>query len=100
MPLIAGVASFSSFRCVPYQGPDPSVASCQGIPGYISNGGYFGSYAGHVAVGFGANYSFINANVSNVTPEPATLALLATGLIAFGGLDRRRRRRRGAARSA
>ncbi|HSU96903.1 MAG TPA: PEP-CTERM sorting domain-containing protein, partial [Gemmatimonadaceae bacterium] len=58
--------------------------------GYQLNGSYFGSYAGHVDPGVGANFAFI----ASVTPEPSSIALLATGLFALAPAIARKRRRR------
>jgi hypothetical protein len=92
-PMIAGVASFAAQRCVPVQSRDLNAllsSSCNGYLGETANGSFFGSYAGHVAVGFGDNYAFIR---SHVTPEPANLLLLGSGLVGLTGVRRRGRRR-------
>jgi hypothetical protein len=88
---VAGVASFGSERCWnPNDGsattPHPD-GSCPA--GYQLNGSYFGSYAGHVDPGVGANFAFI----ASVTPEPSSIALLAAGLFAFAPAIARKRRR-------
>jgi trypsin len=87
---VAGVASFGSLRCWnPSDGsatnPNPD-GSCP--PNYALNGGYFGSYAGHVDPAVGANFAFI----ASATPEPSSIALLATGLFAVAPTMVRRKR--------
>lgn len=54
-------------------------------------GGIWGSVDGYVSLNDQANLAFIRGNMATATPEPATLVLLASGLLALGGLARRRR---------
>lgn len=63
-----------------------------------SVGGFFGFYEGHTCVarvagnaGCTSNYDFVQSQVVVATPEPASAALLATGLIGVIGFVRRRR---------
>ena len=63
-------------------------------------GGFEGYYSGHTCVALvvgnaacSANYAFVNSQIPAVvaTPEPASAALLATGLVGMLGFVRRRR---------
>jgi len=87
---IAGVASFGSERCWnPVDGSARNVNPDGSCPAnYQLNGSYFGSYAGHVDPAVGANWAFIASS----TPEPSSIALLATGLFAIAPAVIRRRR--------
>lgn len=88
---IAGVASFGSQRCWnPNTGGTAAFNRNGSCPsGYQLNGSYFGSYEGHVDPAVGQNWAF----VASATPEPSSIAMLATGLIAFAPSVRRRRTR-------
>lgn len=88
---IAGVASFGSIRCYSPANGTTAPFTPQGTcpTGYQVNGGYFGSYAGHVAVGTASNLGFIYS----ATPEPSSLALLGTGLASLVPMIRRKRTR-------
>lgn len=88
---IAGVASWGSTRCYKLSDGTTAAATANGCPsGYSSNGAYFNSYNGHVAVSYGENYRWINQQVA---PEPATVTLMASGLLGLAGFIRRRNRK-------
>lgn len=87
---VAGVASFGTQRCWnPSDGSAANVNPDGSCPAnYVLNGGYFGSFAGHVDPAVGANWAFI----ASATPEPSSMGLLAMGLFAFAPAVVRKRR--------
>ena len=83
---------YQQFLVVNTYGPTLEVFNWTGVDkvlftstGGILQQGYFGG---------GTNFVLDNLTVSNVTPEPATLLLLGTGLAGIGGVMRRRHRKR------
>jgi hypothetical protein len=88
---IAGVASFGSERCWNPSDSTTAIFNSNGTcpTHYQLNGGYFGSYSGHVDPSVGQNWAFL----ASATPEPSSLALLGTGLFAVAPAMLRRRRR-------